>query len=47
MKDPLFKDIPLILETPVDTDDIYAKEIKILKGKKKKWKRYGSHYTLF
>ncbi len=36
MKDPLFKDIPLILETPVDTDDIYAKEIKILKGLEKK-----------
>lgn len=31
MNDPVFHDLPMILETPYTSDDAYADEIKLLK----------------
>ena len=30
MNEPLFDDLPMILETPYESDETYAKEIKLL-----------------
>ena len=37
MNEPLFNDLPMILETPYESDETYAKEIKLLNSLIDKW----------